>query len=82
MSILRLLHMLADGVATILCCCAKLVFMLFTIDLWHRAGLLKLWVVAPNRSRNVILGLRSQLVDKSDITIFVKFTRKLKVGRQ
>ena len=23
-------------------------FMLFTIGLWHRAGLLKLWVVAPS----------------------------------
>ena len=39
---------LAEDDATILCCCAKLVFMLFTIALWHRAGLLKLWVVAPN----------------------------------
>jgi len=39
---------LAEGVATILCCYAKVVFMLFTIGLWHRAGLLKLWVVAPN----------------------------------
>jgi len=27
---------LTAGVATILCCCAKLVFMLFTIVLWHR----------------------------------------------
>jgi len=26
---------LTEGVATILCCCAKLVFMLFTIGLWH-----------------------------------------------
>jgi len=38
---------LAEGVATILCCCAKLVFMLFTIGLWHKAGLLKLCVAAP-----------------------------------
>ena len=38
---------LAEGVAIILCCCAKLVFVLFTIDLWHSARLLKLWVAAP-----------------------------------
>jgi len=37
---------LADGVATTLCCCAKLDFMLFAISLCHRAGLLKLWVAA------------------------------------
>jgi len=39
---------IAEGVATIICCCAKLVFMLFTIGLWHKAGLLKLLVVTPN----------------------------------
>jgi len=39
---------LAEGVATIFCCSAKLVFMLFTIGLWRRAGLLKLWVAASN----------------------------------
>jgi len=34
-STLGLLHMV-EGVAKIICCCAKLVFMLFTIGLWHR----------------------------------------------
>jgi len=27
---------LTKGGATVLCCCAKVVFMLFAISLWHR----------------------------------------------
>jgi len=34
---------LAEGVATIFCCCAKVVFMLFTIGLWHSG--LKLYIL-------------------------------------
>jgi len=44
--------------------------MLFIIGLWHRAGLFKLWGRETNR------------LDKSEITNFVKFARKLKVGLQ
>jgi len=48
---------LAEGVATILCCCAKLVFMLLTIGLWRRAGLLKLWVAASNGAAKCNFGI-------------------------
>jgi len=53
---------LAEGVATILCCCAKLVFMLLNIRLWRRAGLLKLYGSRPQIvPRNVISGFQNQL---------------------
>jgi len=47
-STLALFIWLVEGVATILCCCEKLAFMLLTIGLWRRAVLLKLWVAASN----------------------------------
>jgi len=48
---------LAEGVAKILCCCAKLVFMLLTIGLWRRAGLFKLWVAASNGASKCNFGI-------------------------
>jgi len=42
---------------TTLCCCAKLVFMLLTVGLWRRAGLLKPWVVAPNGAAKCNFGV-------------------------
>jgi len=48
---------IAEGVATTPCCCAKLVFMLLTIGLRHRAGLLKLWVAASIRAATCNFGI-------------------------
>jgi len=74
---------LAEGVATTPCCCAKLVFMLLTIGLWRRAGLLKLWVAASNGPAKCNFGISKPIgFDKPDRTNFAKFTRKLKVGLQ
>jgi len=67
---------------TTLFCCAKLVFMLLTVGLWCRAGLLKLLVVAPNGLRNVILGLESQLAWQIRYNNFCKNCKKMKVGLQ
>jgi len=39
----------------------KACFMLFTIDLWRWAGLLKLWVAAPNGVAKCNFGSRKQL---------------------
>jgi len=64
---------------TILCCCAKLVFMHFNIGLWHRTRLLKLWVVAPNGVAKCNFGVAKPIgLTNHIITIFVKFARKLK----
>jgi len=63
----------AEGVATMLCCCAKLVFMLLTIGLWRRAGLLKLWVAISNGD------LKTNWLDKSDNN-FCKIYKKVESG--
>jgi len=66
-----------EGVATTLCCCAKLDFMLFTIDLWRRAGLLKLWVAAPSGIAKWILGSRNQLAWQIRYSNFCKIYKKI-----
>jgi len=52
---------LAEGVATILCCCANLVFMLLTIGLWRRAELHKLWVAASNGAAKCNFGISKSI---------------------
>jgi len=56
-STLGLLHMVSWGWCnnTLLLC--KLVFTLLTIDLWHRAGLLKVWVAASNGAAKCNFGI-------------------------
>ena len=68
---------LAEGVATILGCCAKLVFMLLTIGLWHRAGLLKLWVAAPNGVAKCHFGSRNQVTWQIRYNNFCKICKKI-----
>ena len=68
---------LAEGVATILCCCAKLVFMLLTISLWRRAELLKLWIAASMVLRNVILRSQNQLAWQLRYNNFCKIYKKI-----
>jgi len=51
----------------------------FNIGLWHGTGLLKLWVVAPNGVAKYNFGVAKPIgLTNHIITIFVKFTRKLK----
>jgi len=58
---------LAEGVVTILCCCAKRVFMLLTIDPWRRAGLLKLWVAASNGAAKCKFGISKPIGSTNQI---------------
>jgi len=71
---------LVEDVATILCCCAKLVFMPLNIGLWCRAGFSNYGLRPEMGSRTVILWLRNQLAWQIRCKNFCKITWKLKVG--
>ena len=71
---------LAEGVATILCCCAKLVFMLLTIGLWRGAGLLKLWIAASNGAVKCSFWISKPIDLTNRYNNFCKIYKKIENG--
>jgi len=70
-------YWLAEGVATIICYCSQLVFMLFTIGLWHRAGFSHYGSWPQMGSRNAILRFRNRLAWQISYNNFCKIYNKI-----